>query len=283
MVDGEVGVTAPAATVPSDGTVDAGVVQPNPGDFDARVRQGGDFALEQVKNAQRELSRIKSKIGGVEPVVDAVGGSEALMAHLRRLNTLVSNPTMRSTIEEFERTGQLPVVKPNGRPNGAAEQDDDFEEPWTRDLSKSQQEIASLRAELTSLRGERGVEKVRENLTKFYEEFQLDDSDRSEHTEALIKQAQQWGQTAQGIEALKNTQDYTTFRTLALGKLNKEALWKARDREAQAVAGRRAAAATDVPSRIRTQANEQSGSLSPADAFIQACREVGHDPHRPLV
>ena len=100
--------------------------------------------------------------------------------------------------------------------------------------------------------------------------------------ESLATQAKQWaGDPNGGLNVLKNM-DYTTFRALALGKLPKEALWKARDRETQATSTRRAAAATDVPSRVRTQAANGAAEMSPAEAFIQACRETGHDPHRPL-
>lgn len=277
----EAGVTTPAMDVPA-GDAGAGAVQADKGDFDARIRQGGDFALEQVKAAQRELSRVKSKVGSVEPIVDAVGGAEALKQHLVRLNTLVSNPHMRALVEEFERTGVAPTAKAIRAAQNAPADDDEFEEPWTRDLNRSQSEVASLRAELNSLRGERGVEKVQGFFSKLDEEFPLDPADRAELADALASQAKSWAADPNGgLNVLKNM-DYTTFRALALGKLSKEQIGKAYAREQQAAAGRRAAAATDVPSRIKTQANEGPAGMSPAEAFIAACREVGHDPYRPL-
>ncbi len=278
-------VTEPAASVP-DGTQANGAVQDNKGDFEARLRQGGDFAIEEVKKAQRELSRLQQKVGKeVEQVVDAVGGKDALMAHLRRLNTLVSDPNMKMVIEQYERTGQLPkTLNGNGKPTASIPTEDDFEEPWTPALREAQQQVEALRAELSSLRGERGVETVRANLAKFREEFPLDDADWADLNQALIQQAQQWGTTAQGLQALKNTSDYTTFRALALGKLTKDQLWKARSREEQLRAGNRAAAATDSPSGVTTQARgDQSAPLSVKDAFIQACKDVGHDPWKPLL
>ena len=235
-----------------------------------------------MQKAQRELSRLQTKVGKeVEQVVDAVGGKDALMAHLRRLNTLVSDPNMRSVIEQYERTGKLPTPQAsNQRVDDSAE----FEEPWTADVRSTQQELATLRSELSSLRGERGVEKVRENLTKFREEFPLDDNDWSELTTNLIETAQQWGTTAQGIKALKNTSDYATFRSLALGRLTKDQLRKAYAREDQIRAGQRAAAATDSPSGVTTQARgDKANPLSPKDAFIKACKESGVDPWKPLI
>ena len=271
-------VTDPATTVP-EGTVEPAPVQANPGDFDARVRQGGDFALDQVKNAQRELSRMKGKFKDLEQIVDAVGGSEQLLGHLRRLNTLVSNPDMRGAIERFEQTGQL-----SAKPSKDADDDDadEIEEPWTRDLSKSQQEVAALRAELNALRGERGVEKVQGFFKTFYDEFPLADDSRTKLAEQLEKQARQWAGDAQGLNVLKSM-DYQTFRALALGKLTKDEIWAARTREDELRRGAKASAATDVPSGVRTQAKEVPATLSPHDAFIQACREFGHDPYRPLL
>lgn len=219
MVDGA-GVTEPATTVPSDGTVQPAAVQPNPGDFDARVRQGGDFALEQVKAAQRELSKMKTKLGGVEPIVDAVGGAEALTGHLRRLNAVVSNPAMRSLVEEFERTGVAPTAKAVAKAQHA-DVDDSYEEPWDAALNVRTQEIASLRAELNSLRGERGVEKVQNFFKSFEANYPLDDEARQHLTETLAKQAQQWANDPQGLNVLKNM-NYETFESLALGKLGKD-------------------------------------------------------------
>ena len=273
-------VTAPDAAVP-EGTAATEPVQAPaaPGDFDARLRQGGDFAVEQVKNAQRELSRMKTKFKELDQVVDALGGSEVLLGHLRRLNTLVSNPAMRHNIEEFERTGQV-----SSRSNSRADTmpDDEIEEPWTSDLQRNQQEVASLRAELNSLRGERGVEKVQGFFKTFYDEFPLADDARQQLSEGLQEQAKKWAVDPNGLNVLKSM-DYQTFRALALGKLTKEQLWTARAREEEIRRGARSAAATDSPSGVRTQANEEPARLSPKDAFIQACREFGHNPYRPLI
>src|SRR3990172_3409635 len=167
----EVGTTAPEA-VPQPGTEPAKTV-PEKGDFEGRLRQGGDFAVEQVKAAQREVTRLQAKYKEIDPVIDAVNGSENLLNHLRRLNTLVSNPAMRAVITEFEQTGTVPQkgAKPNGRE--AADDDDAFEEPWTRDLRALREENAALRADVNLVRGERGVEKVHVFFDKLFEEFPL--------------------------------------------------------------------------------------------------------------
>lgn len=277
--------TAPAAVLDSGTAAPAQV--PDKGDFEGRLRQGGDFAVEQVKNAQREATRLQAKYKDIDPVIDAVGGGDALMNHLRRLNTLVSNPAMRTVIEQFETTGTVPA-KQNGAtrptPAGADDADDDsFEEPWTRDLAALRQENATLRADLNSVRGERGVEKVRDNLTKFVEEFPLGDDDRKALADALVDQARKWSTSAQGLEVLKNTSDYTTFRTLALGKLPTDAIERAVLARKQVAASRRTAAATDVPSGVRTQAREAPADMTGAQAFEEACREFGLDPRKPLV
>ena len=276
----DTGTTAPAA-VPQPGTEVAQTV-PEKGDFEGRLRQGGDFAVEQVKAAQREVTRLQAKYKEIDPVIDAVNGSENLLNHLRRLNTLVSNPAMRAVITEFEQTGTVPskAAKSNGRDADA--DDDDFEEPWTRDLRALREENAALRADMNSVRGERGVEKVQGFFGKFFEEFPLQEDDRKTLAEALGDQAKKWSTDLQGLNVLRNL-DYTTFRSLALGKLSKEQIYAIADQERLRKQGARAAAATDVPSRMRTQAQEEPTALDPKDAFIQACREVGVDPYRPLV
>lgn len=278
-------VTSDAASVPSDGTPAAQPVQDTKGDFEQRVKTDPEFALAQVKEAQRRLTQYQTKFGkDVEQVVDAVGGKDALMGHLRRLNTIVSNPAMRQLVEEFERTGTLPTRAAVNQANNTATADaDDYEEPWTRDLRQSQQEVASLRAELNSLRGERGVEKVRGLLQEFETSMGLTPEESADLREKLIEHANHWGQNEQGLQVLKSM-DKPTFRSLALGKLSDETIEAAALRRAEARRNQRSAAATDSPSGVRTQARpEPATGLSPKDAFIKACQDIGQDPWKPLV
>lgn len=250
---------------------------PEPDEFTAKVRAGGDFAEQQVKAAQRELSRMKGKLGAVEPLVDAVGGTEPLMGHLRRLNTLVSNPKMREAIEHFEKTGELPAgLKTNG-----AETTEVFKEPWDDAVEPVKSELSTVKAELAQLRGERGVEKVRGYFQEFRNEFPLPDEDFKSLVTAMTEQSKQWATTEQGRAALAGM-NAETFRSLALSKLTKEQIRAAVLREDEAKRAQKAAAATESPSRGRT-GQERSAASSVLDAFNQAARELGIDPRAPLL
>jgi hypothetical protein len=259
-------------------------VQPTPvladGDdeFTARVKADPKFAVDQVKAAQRELSRMKTKLGQVEGVVDAIGGPQALMAHLQRLNALVSNPKGRDLVEHFEKTGEFPSAL---RTNGAAEPTDPIREPWDDSVDPIKQEVGTLKAELGKLRGERGVEKVRGFFQEFRAEFPLPDEDFKALASAMLDQSKQWSTTEQGRAALE-AMNAETFRSLALSKLTKSQLKAALAREDEALRERKAAAATEVPSRSTTgkRATEVSSVL---DAFKEAARELGIDPRAPLI
>jgi hypothetical protein len=247
-----------------------------PDEFTAKIRQGGDFAEKAVKDAQRELSRMKSKLGSVEQVVDAVGGSEPLLAHLRRLNTLVSNPKMREMVEHFEKTGEIAVPR-----NGAAEPTEEFEEPWDGKIKPIVNEVSTLKAELGKLRGERGVDKVRGFFQEFRNEFPLPDEDFKSLTAAMLEQSRQWSTTEQGRAALEGM-NAETFRSLALSKLTKDQIRSALHQEEQALQARKAAAATDSPARGST-GRQRPEAMSVKDAFEQAARELGIDPRAPLL
>lgn len=272
----------PSATEPTADPADAGVqaekVSAGPDEFTAKVMQGGDFAVEQVKAAQRELSRMKSKLGQVEQVVDAIGGSDALISNLRRLNALVSNPKGRELIEHFEKTGEFPASL---KTNGAAEPTDEFEEPWDKNIKPVETKVSALETELRQLRGERGVEKVQGFFKSFFEEYPLPDEDKQQLAVAMRNQAQQWAQTPQGINLL-NSMDAQTFNSLALSKLTKAQIRSALLREEESKRQQKAALATDVPSR-GTTGKERATTQSPVEAYNQACRELGVDPNRPLL
>jgi uncharacterized protein YjiS (DUF1127 family) len=270
-------VAEPAAdSASADVQTDAVSAEKGPDEFTSKLKAGGDFAVEQVKAAQRELSRMKAKLGSVESVVDAVGGSEALMGHLRRLNGLVSNPKMRDLVEQFERTGDVTV-----QANGAATPTEEFEEPWDPKIKPIVSEVSTLKAELGKLRGERGVEKVRGFFQGFFDEFPLPADDRKAMAAKLLEQTKQWATTEQGRQALEGMNDQT-FRSLALNSLTKEQIRSALRQEEQALQARKAAAATDSPARGTTgQAKAVPGSV--LDAFKQAARELGIDEHGTLL
>ena len=112
----------------------------------------------------------------------------------------------------------------------------------------------------------------------------MSDEDFDTLREDLVKQAQEWGKTEQGRAALQNTANYATFRTIALGKLPKDALRRAFDAEQQRSNEERQRLATDSPSQASTQARgrDNGKAMDPVDAFIKACNEAGVNPYKPL-
>lgn len=265
----EAGTDLPAAEPAADpkGVQPAPVSDKGPDEFTAKVAAGGEFAVEQVKAAQRELSRMKGKLGPVEQVVDAVGGAEALMGHLRRLNTIVSNPKMRELVEKFEQTGEIAVTG-----SGAAQPTDALEEPWDPAIKPIASEVSTLKAELGKLRGERGVEKVRGFFQEFREEFPLPEDDFKSLAGSMLEQARQWSSTEQGRTALEGM-NAETFRSLALSKLTKDQIRSALRAEDDRRQAAKATAATDSPAR-GTQGKQRPEPTSILSAFEQAYKEL---------
>jgi hypothetical protein len=260
---------APEAQVPSES-----VSEGNPDVFTARVREDPDFAVEQVKNAQREVSRMKTKLGPVEQLVDAVGGPDVLEGALRRFNAILNNPAMARMIQEYEQTGNVPTA---GRVAAEASDDDadDYEEPWDKSVRPVAQELQSLKGELSKLRGERGVEKVQGFFREFRDEFPLGGDEWQEFTTAMAKQARDWANSEQGLSVIDGM-TYQTFRSLGLAKLSKEQMKAAFDREAQQRSEAKAASATDGPSGIGTTGRESPAEFQSAhDAFLEACKREG--------
>lgn len=278
----ETGTDTPVAEPQVD--ADPGV-QPEPvsdaggeDEFTAKVRAGGDFAVQQVKAAQRELSRKQARLGGFEEIAERVGNAEVVKGHLQRLARISTNPQLLALVEQYEQTGQLPnaLLK-----NGAEEKPTEYEDPWDQSIKPVAGKVSALEAELTALRAERGVEKVRGYFKDFFDEFSLDPEDQKDLTAAMTQQVQEWTKTPDGRRAL-DVMNPRTFRSLALDKLTKEQLRSAVLREEEARRQQRSAAATDVPARGAT-GKDRPQAPNPAAAFEQICRELGVDPNKPLL
>lgn len=266
------------STAPAEAEVQETVSEAKPEDtYTQRLRTDPDFAVQEAKKAQAEVRRVKQKLGSVEQVVDAVGGADALLGHLRRLNTIVSNPAMRTLVEQFEQTGTLPAIPKNGE----AKEAEEFEEPWDKSVRQKvdpvAQELQSLKAEVSRLRGDNGVKKVQEFFREFRKEFDLPDEEWADFTDKMGQQAKQWAGNPQGLTVLE-TLDYQNFRALGLGKLTKPQIKAALEREAQASRAEKAALATDSPSRVGTTGREKPVGMSPLEAFLEGCRREGVAP-----
>jgi hypothetical protein len=276
-------VTNPSAdaVVPSDDGKGGGA-EPSRGDYDARLRSDPDFALAEVKKAQRELHQYQSKFKELEPVVNALGGSEEVMGHLRRWNAALSNAEMQEIITKFEQTGSLPPGLRKSIADSDGADDPDMDDPWTKELRERDNLLQALQSEVRSLRSERGVEKVRGFFDKFGDEYNLSDEMKQDLGDEMSKLADGWAKDPNGLNVLKSM-NYETFASLALGKLGKDRLREAMLRGGDSAADQRASAATDGPGGVRTSAKGgEPAELSPVDAFKQACREFGWDPNKPL-
>ena len=265
---------------------DSSEQEPNPGDFESRLREGGDFAVEQTKNFQRKFGQATSRVKELEgqvaslepllPVVQQLGGAQGVIQNLERLGRMYGDPQFRQVIEQFERTGTF---------KGTNDEDEQYVDPIEAELRK---EIQSLRSEVTDLRGSTlrndgalAQQRFRGHFAKVLKEYPFTPEERERIDKGVEVTLASWTRTPEGIRTIESL-DEKTARNLIVNQLSPD--------EQEALYLRRARARHEEKRRFATDARPStatgkaaSSAKSVLDAYREACVEVGLNPDGRLV
>lgn len=134
------------ATPPSGPQTGADAAQPDSGDYEARLRAGGDFAIQEAKNlasekdrAKGELSTLKKSLGDLLPLVQGrEGAAQQVAAFANAANTLLQNPDYKDAVSAAL-SGQPVPTRSTQQPDNS---EDDFVDP---DVKRLQEQLAEER------------------------------------------------------------------------------------------------------------------------------------------
>jgi hypothetical protein len=259
---------------------------PDPGSYDDRLREGGDFAVEQAKNWQRkfntaktEREKMEGQLRNVEtllPIVDQLGGAQAVISNLERLGRLVGDPKFGPILQQYETQGVIA---------SGAEGGDEYVDPVEAELRG---EIQTLRNELHGLRGDslrQSSTLAQQRLQGHFQEalrgLPLDEDQLARVHTKVEDTLKQWSGTQEGVRALENL-DAQSVRTLIRGTFDDDDwIGIVRRMDASRHEERRSHQ-TDAPATTAT-----GKAASVAKTAIEAAREAfkaeGLDPNGRLI
>lgn len=251
------------------------------GDYLGRLREGGDFAVEQTQNWQRkfnskktELEKVEERLQSVEtllPIVDQLGGAQGVIQSLERLGKAIGDPKMGPILQQFEQTGSLP----------APPDQDEYVDPVEAELRG---ELQGLRSELAAIRGDtlkQSSTLAQQRITGLFQnalrELPLNEEQLAKVNRKAESTMVQWSGTPEGIRALENL-DQQSVTTLIRGTLDDNEWFDVVRRMDGNRHEERQRKATDAPAATAT-----GKAQSVAKDAIEACREAfkqeGLDPN----
>jgi hypothetical protein len=249
---GEVSGT-PEGAAESTSTLEVGSTEgtpeaaPEPYDQDAVISAGGEQALKQYKDLQRNFSRQQAKLKSFEaldPIEQQLGGGTGILNVLRRFDRLLSNPAMEKAILHFEQSGSLPTEA-----RGYEEMDEE-KDPRDEKIEFLESRLARIEGRVT----ERGVSA---HLDRLKQEFPDDINDL---IPALEEKLRDLRGSASGQEILNNL-NYDTLYNMAVvslyGDPQKRAQRAARDHSK--LLALKKARTTDSPTVGATTGRESPG------------------------
>lgn len=258
----------------------------NAGDYSARLREGGEFAENEVKNWERkfgkantERDQIKQQLRTVEsllPVVESLGGTDEVIKHLERLGRVVGDPKMGPLLQQFETTGDVRL---------GSEESDEYIDPLEKEMRN---EIAALKGELQNIRGSTlrqdgalAQQKLKGHFKSVLDAFPFNEEEVSKITEGVESHIEQWSKTEQGVRALESLNE-KTVRTLVIGMLDNDEWSNVIRRKDQNRHEEKKRMATDAPASTATN-KAQTVVKTAEDAFREACKELGMDAEKRLI
>lgn len=268
--------TAPSEVAPEpEPTTDAR-------DYEARLRSDPEFALSEVKKhqaradrASNELKQKGDRYKDLDPWIDNLGGSQAVLHHLGRLGAITSNPQVRAIVEEFERTGRVPQAGATDSPQDAPEE---YLDPVERELRSVKAELEALKAGFGNSQADVAKERTKKLIGDVLEEHSwLSQEQKLQALQELEKNIQQWDRTESGRQLIGNlTKDQLRKFVRATVLDNDDALAEIAERIVRAKAAKRSEAATSVATPVTTNGREVSSrAMSALEAVNAAMRELG--------
>jgi len=193
------------------------VLEVDRSDYEQRLANEPGFAASESKKHQARADRIESeyktklsKFQGLEPWVDSLGGTDAVLAHLGRLGAMQGNQQMRQVMETWERTGVVPV-------GGAtdSQQDDVYLDPAERKVKELETQLNGLREEVSRTRSQQSQGALKGDLDRYFaERAYLDDEDKAEIIAKIDTQVRQWDQSPEGRKVISQL-NYESIKFLA--------------------------------------------------------------------
>lgn len=282
---GTVATPAPAQSAgPGEGA------QPS-SDYLGRVRAGGDFATQEVRNHQSRADRLeaenralKERFGGKLSTYVERAGADTVTRIVERFEAGLSDPQTAAAVKGWYETGQLPIragqraaqattAEPSGEPGG---DDLDDYDPVARRLkaleSRLDTTLARLETGLGATIQSTGKAAVENHLRRFRSDFHLTDAEFQRVADGMLRQVDQWSANPDGraiVQRIADPTAYESVRTLAMGFVPQEALEQLGERKRLQARNRSQGFATDVPSGAAT-----TGAEPPADLASRPAGEV---------
>jgi hypothetical protein len=285
IVEGNGSAEALASEPGSDSQVaDSSREESDSGDYESRLREGGEFAVEQTKGFQRKfgekvtrVQELEKQLASVErllPIVDQLGGADNVIGNLEQLGRLYGNENLKQAIMKFEQTGTFE--------GGAAEDPDEYVDPLEAELRG---EIRAMKSELNNLKGsslrqdgDRAQQKLRGNFEEVFKQYPFTAEERARIDKGVETTLKSWSGTAEGIRTIESL-DAKTARNLIINQLDPDEQEQLYLRRARARHEKKGQHATDAPASTAT-GRAASAATSALDAFREACSNEGVNADR---
>lgn len=249
-----------------------------------RIREGGDFAVEQYRTtqsradkAETELQKINEWLGGLKSYREQNLQGDQLVPYLRAAEVMLSNEDTRQMLNAIVQTGKLPEAP---RPTGNGADGDDLLDPEQKQIRELQTQLAALQNRLGQSEFAAGQDKLTQHLERVEKELGdgVPDAIRQKLRQGVAEQVRTWQQLGDaGQRAIATLHDpdkgFDTVKALALGRLSMQELQEVfgarENRHREGLAG----LATDVPGGTVSTGTEPPPHFdSASEAMVWAYR-----------
>lgn len=251
----------------------------NPGDYEAKIRAGGDEAVQEFKNLQGRTTRAEQEWAPVRGYLKEAGiddpSGTAAKGLLESLDSVLKHPELGKAVADFLRTGEFKADA--ARETSTQDDPDEWKDPETE----------ALRERVMTLERGTTTSAVKGYIESFMtEEFDegvtfgeiLPNDVKLRIVKGLNDNVKAWGQTEPGLAQLKNLQE-SNVHAMLMGQLKPKDLKLLTERVNAVLVERRKEAATgDFSSAATTGRDASTYEGTVGDAIAQFCRENGLDP-----
>lgn len=262
---------------PEDGTAEPTPDGGDPGNqlseaeqYDKRVREDPDFALDQVSKFRSENSRLANVANSFKqlgPIIDQLGGESKVMQDLTELHTYRNNPSMARVMERFNTTGQIQTE--SGYGDGI-----DYEEE-DPNVSALKGQLQKLEGKLDTMSGKVGKANVQNMMTQIQNNPIFADDFKEIVAPAIMDQVTEWEKNQSGRDLLGNltVENLQQIAYLALGDKIKTIGKRLYERELQ----QRKDGSTDGPPTTTTSGGDppREGQMSVREAMEDFAQREG--------
>ena len=247
----------PGTATPVSGTSGA----PTSGDYDARIRAGGDFASQEVKahqsgRDQAEATNRKTAewMGDLEQYQGQLSGSD-ITRHLGDYNRALTDPKVGKMVRAFLDGGQVPTSD-----DSSDETTTEFETDDEKKIREQGQQISELSSRVSNQEAGAGTQALQQHIETFFKNYPSTPEVVERVKKGLTEQVRLWaGQKEAGVRAMQNLMSpkgVDTVNLMAFGMLTEQeqeaAVETRRLRREQGLG----ALSTGVPSTVPGSGNE---------------------------